>query len=132
MNNRLIPWNDHSTDNEDQIARLRHLRLNDRLRRRQRAQRAVRAELARRHAEAFAELLAEVVLRIEAAAAGDLRDTHVAALQQARRLLQPLLLQEMAEQTAGNSVEAPGDVLSRVAALLCDGFPGQLIFAPHA
>src|SRR6059058_163803 len=41
---------------------------------------SVGAELARRHAEALAELLAEVVLRVEAAAAGDLRHAHVASL----------------------------------------------------
>src|SRR5437868_4957551 len=45
-----------------------------------RAAQSIRPELPRRHAEAQAELLAEVVLRIEAAAAGDLRDAHIAVL----------------------------------------------------
>src|SRR6266404_6069425 len=96
----------------------RQLRLNRRLPCRKRSQRSIRTELSRRHAESLSELLAEVVLRVEAAAAGDLRDAHVAALQQARRLFQTLLFQEVAEQASGNPVEAPGDVLSRVAELL--------------
>ena len=82
---------------------------------------SVGAELARRHAEALAELLAEVVLRVEAAAAGDLRHAQVAPLEQPRRFLQPLFLEEVAQESAGDAVEASGDVLSRVAELFGHG-----------
>src|ERR1041385_9491340 len=91
---------------------LRNLRTSQ-----QRPAHAVRAELPRRHAEALAELLSEVVLRSEPAAPRDLRDAQVPALEQPRRLLQPLLLQEVAEQSSGDAVEAAGDVLTRIAEL---------------
>src|SRR5437016_13862802 len=110
----------------------RHLRLDRNSRRSQRAQGSVCAELARGHAEAFAELLAEVVLRVEAAAAGDLRDAHVAVLEQAGRFFQTLLLEEMAEQAAGDAVEPAGDVLTRVAELLRHCFDGQLLVGANA
>src|ERR1044071_4764623 len=61
---------------------------------------SVGAELPRRHAEAHAELLAEIVLRVKAAAARDHRHAHVAVLEQARRFFQPLLFEEVAEQPA--------------------------------
>src|SRR6478672_5738534 len=79
------------------------------------ASEAVRAELPRGHAEALPELLAEVVLGVKAAAPRDLRHAQIAALEQARGLLQPLLLEEVAEEPAGDAVEASGDVLTRVA-----------------
>src|ERR1051325_2122469 len=81
---------------------------------------SVRAELARGHAEAHAELLAEIVLGVKAAAARDLRHAHVAVLEQARRLLQSLLFEEVTEEPSGDAVEASGDVLTRIAELFRD------------
>src|SRR5437762_9942669 len=78
---------------------------------------AGRAELPRRHAEALAELLSEVILRVEATAAGHLRDAHVAVLEQPGRLLQPLFLEEVAKEAAGHAVEASRHVLSCIAEL---------------
>src|SRR6185503_9352757 len=82
------------------------------------AQVSVRTELPRRHAVADAELLAEVVLRIEAAAARDLGDAQIAALEQPCRLLEPLLFQKLAQEPSGDSMKAAGDVLPRIAELL--------------
>src|ERR1051326_280949 len=96
------------------------LRDNLRARAHHRVADAVRAELPRRHAEALAELLTEIVLRVEAAAAGDLRDAHVAVLEQPRRFLQPFLFEEVAEEPAGDAVETSGDVLPRIAELFRD------------
>src|SRR5262249_5966121 len=79
-----------------------------------RAQAAVGAELPRRHPEAFAELLAEVVLGVEPAAARDLGDAHVAALEQARGLAEAFFLEEVAEKTSGDAVESDGYVLASV------------------
>src|SRR5687768_4843646 len=68
---------------------------------RRRADRSARTELPRRHAVPDPELLAEVVLRVESAAARDLGDPDVAGLQQASRFLQALLLEELAEEPPG-------------------------------
>jgi proteasome lid subunit RPN8/RPN11 len=94
-----------------------------------RAQRAAGAELARRHAETEAKLLPEVVLGIEAAATGDLRDAEIASLQQLRGLFQPFLLEEVAEQAAGHTVKASGDVLARVTELAGHRFDADLFIA---
>src|ERR1043165_1888951 len=96
------------------------LRDNLRARAHHRVADAVRAELPRRHAEALAELLTEIVLRVEAAAAGDLRDAPVGVLAPPRRLLQPFLFEEVAEEPAGDAVETSGDVLPRIAELFRD------------
>src|SRR3954451_20064406 len=111
---------------------LRHLRLDRHSRSGQRAQCSVCAELARRHAEAFAELLAEVVLRVEAAAARDLRHAHIAVLEQAGCFFEALLLEEVAEEASGEPVEAARDILARVAELFRHGFDGQLFVGTHA
>jgi len=71
-------------------------------------------ELPWRHPIAVPELLAEVVLGIEAAASGDLGDAQVAVLEQSGSLLQTLLLEKMAEKAPGHPVEAARDVLARV------------------
>jgi hypothetical protein len=59
------------------------------------AERTAGAELPRRHAEPEPELLSEVVLGVEAAAAGDLRDAQIPGLEQLRRFFQPLLLEKV-------------------------------------
>src|SRR4029078_2772005 len=81
---------------------------------------SVRAELSRRHDEEHPELLAEIVLGVKAAASRDLPHAHVAVLEQARRLLQSLLFEEVTEEPSGNAVEASGDVLTRIAELFRD------------
>src|ERR1051325_10735048 len=92
-----------------------------------RPQVAVRPELARRHSIALAELLVEVVLGVEHTAAGDLRDAQVTSIEQAGRLLQALLFQEVAQETAGDAVEAARDVLPRVAELFRDRLDRDLL-----
>src|SRR5205807_9595942 len=57
---------------------------------------------------------------------------HVAVLEQAGRFFQALLLEEMAEQAAGDAVEPAGDVLTRVAELLRHCFDGQLLVGANA
>ena len=96
------------------------------------------AELAGRHAEAGAELLPEVIFRIESAAPGNLGDFERAALQEARSLFQTLLFEEMTEKTASRAVELAGDVLARVSQLTSYGFDAQIFIctkpssdAPH-
>src|SRR5712691_8977328 len=88
---------------------------------------SVRAELAGRHPESLPELLAEVVLRIEAAAAGDHGDAKIAGFEQASRFFQPLLFEEVAEQATGGAVESAGDVLPRVPELFGDRLDGDLL-----
>jgi hypothetical protein len=86
-----------------------------------RAARSGGSELTRRHPVPLSELLSEVILGIEAASARDLGHAQIAALEQVRSLLEPLLFEEVAEQTSGDAMEAPRDVLSRVAELARDG-----------
>src|SRR5438270_592986 len=105
---------------------LRPLCLRNEPARREACDASVRSELSRRHSVAFAELLPEVVLGVEAAAARHLRHAQVAGLEQPRGLLEPLLLEEVAEETSGHAVEAAGDVLPRVAELARHGFDGHL------
>src|SRR5204862_5708220 len=89
-------------------------------------------ELPRRHPEALAELLPKVILGIESAAARDLRDAHVAAFEEARRLAQAFFFEEVAEQASGDAMEAAGDVLARVAELFGDCFNRQLFVVADA
>src|SRR5438093_5800173 len=70
------------------------------------AQPPVRTELARRHAEAFPELLPEVVLGIKAAAAGDLGNAQISAFEEAGCLFQPFFLEEVTEEASGDAVKA--------------------------
>src|SRR5215210_4547380 len=86
----------------------------------------------RRHAVAQPELLAEVVLRVEAAPAGHLRDAYVAGLEEARRFLEALLLQELAEQAAGDAMEPARNVLPRVAELFGHGFHSDFLVRAKA
>lgn len=88
---------------------------------RHRPERSARAELARRHPVAEPELLAEIVFRVEPASARDLGDADVAGLEEAGGFLQALFLQELAEQTSRQAVEAAGDVLPRISQLFGHG-----------
>ncbi len=90
-------------------------------------QMSVRAKLSRRHSESLAKLLAEVVLRIEPAAPGDLRHAQGAVLQKARGFLQSFFLEKVAQKTSGHSMKPAGDVLSRVPELFCHCLDGDLL-----
>src|SRR5437762_8592814 len=92
-----------------------------------------RAELTRRHSVALAELLSEVILRIESASPRDLRDTQIAAFEQLRRLLEPFLFEEMTEESPGYAMKSAGNVLARIAELARHCFDSDLfIFAKAA
>src|SRR5205823_13331175 len=94
---------------------------------------AVRAELPRRHSVTMAELLAKVILRIEPAAARDLRHAQISRLEQPGRFLQALFLEEMTEEPPREPMETAGDVLARISELARDRFHCNLfVFAKAA
>ena len=80
----------------------------------------------------MAELLAEVVLRIESAAAGDLRHAEISLLEQARSFLEALLLEEVAEKAPGEAVESARYVLPGVSELPRNRFDGHLFVRAKA
>jgi len=90
-------------------------------------QAAVRTELARRHPEALAKLLAKIIFGIEPTPACNLRDAEIADLQQARGFLEAFFFQEMAEKAAGDPMEAAGNVLPGKSQLLSDRFHGDFL-----
>ena len=103
------------------VSASRHLRASDH------PKMSVRAELARRHSESLAELLAKVVFGIEPAAACDLRNAKVAGLEKTRGFAESLFLEEMAQEPAGDAMKTAGYVLPGVPKLLGNGLHGDLL-----
>ena len=87
----------------------------------------VRAKLPGRHSEAFAKLLAKVVLGIESAAPRDLGNTKVSGLQKTRGLSESFFLEEMAQEAAGNAMKTAGNVLPGVSKLFRDCLHGDFL-----
>src|SRR5579885_659261 len=99
--------------------------LRDRASKPQRPETAVRAELARRHAETLAELLTEVILGIKTATTGDLRDAQITSFEQTRRFAEAFLFQKVTEQTSGDTMKTAGHILSRVSEFFRDCLDGD-------
>jgi len=87
------------------------------------------AELAWRHSEAASELLAEVVLRLEATEMGDLADLELAILEKARSFLEALFFEELTEESSGRAVEAARHILACEPEIVRDLLDGEL-FVP--
>lgn len=87
----------------------------------------VRAELPWRHPEPVSELLPEIVLRFESAATRDLGDAQIAPLQQLRSLVESLLFEKLAEESAGEPMETTRHVLTGVSELAGNGLDRNVL-----
>jgi hypothetical protein len=88
---------------------------------------AIRPELARRHPESLAKLLAEVVFGIKPAPPRDLRHAKIAGLEEAGSLFEAFFLEEVAQEPAGNAMKSTGNILSGVSEFLRDGLNADVL-----
>jgi len=88
-------------------------------------------ELAGRHSEAPAELLSEVILRIESAQSGNLGDSHVASLEQSSGLLQTLLFEELAQEFSRRTVKPTRHILTSEAEVTRNSLDGKILVVLH-